>query len=330
MQAKPLLTIAIPTHNRSSMLEDLLSSLFDQLTSEPRVELLVSDNASPDGTPEVVERFLEQGLRIRYLRNKTNIGPDANFLQCFEQACGKYVWIISDDDVLTSDAVGKVVTYLSEGEYDLAYVNSYPFTGSYVRRTARPGARPSRYANPKEFVRRVHVFFTFISGNIINKDRVVASGQTKLSALVGSNLVQLGWTYTALNGYREGLYIDEKLIGMRLNNTGGYNVLRVFGPQLRRITDEWLESGQLRRLVFNGTVQRFWPGMILKYRHSKGSFAAEAFPAEALSSAFGDNPRYWCSVYPILALPYALAAAWLFAVRVLNRIDKACGFVLIR
>jgi len=328
--AKPLLTIAIPTYNRSACLRELLSALFDQLIAEPRVELIVSDNASPDDTPLVVKEFAKCGLQLRYLRNETNIGSDANFLQCFEQAHGKYVWILSDDDVLATDAIPKIMMYLEREEYDLVYVNSYSFTGSHTPGPAVPGRKPTKFLDPREYVRRIHVFFTFISGNIINKDRVLASHESQLSALVGTSLAQLGWTYTALNGYAQGLYIHEKLVGMRLNNTGGYNALQVFGPTLKTVTDEWLHSKALRRLVFNGTILKFWPGLLLKYRKSAGSFAIEAHPRKTLSSAFGNNPRYWVFVYPIHVLPYPLAASWLFCVRVLNRIDKSFGLVLLK
>ena len=44
---RPLLTIAIPTYNRSEYLAQLLTALAPQLAREPRVELLISDNASP-------------------------------------------------------------------------------------------------------------------------------------------------------------------------------------------------------------------------------------------------------------------------------------------
>ena len=76
-----LLTIAIPTYNRATCLRELLSVLTDQLRHESRVELLISDNASPDQTPAVVKDFVTRGLQVRYIRNTQNIGPDANFLQ---------------------------------------------------------------------------------------------------------------------------------------------------------------------------------------------------------------------------------------------------------
>ena len=83
---RPLLTIAIPNFNRAGYLKELLSLLAAQLRNEPRVELIISDNASPDETPAVVQDFVARGLRVRYTRNVQNIGSDANFLQCFEQA----------------------------------------------------------------------------------------------------------------------------------------------------------------------------------------------------------------------------------------------------
>ena len=71
-QHRPLLTIAIPTYNRAWCLRDLLSSLASQLKDESRVELIVSDNASPDETPSLVQDFVARGLRVRYLRNAEN------------------------------------------------------------------------------------------------------------------------------------------------------------------------------------------------------------------------------------------------------------------
>jgi glycosyltransferase involved in cell wall biosynthesis len=54
---RPLLTIAIPNFNRAGYLKELLSLLAAQLRNEPRVELIISDNASPDETPAVVQDF---------------------------------------------------------------------------------------------------------------------------------------------------------------------------------------------------------------------------------------------------------------------------------
>ncbi len=123
---RPLLTIAIPTYNRAAYLRELLSSLFDQLVNEPRVELIVFDNASPDDTPLAVADFQQRGLSIRSRRNAENIGADANFLSCFEEAAGRYVWIFGDDDVVVPGGVGAVLSVLEAADYDLVHIGSYP------------------------------------------------------------------------------------------------------------------------------------------------------------------------------------------------------------
>jgi len=326
---QPLLTIAIPTYNRAWCLRKLLPVLADQLKDEPQVELIISDNASPDETPSVVQEFVARGLPVRYIRNTQNIGADANFLQCFEQARGKYVWIFSDDDLIVPGGLAKILTYCEAAEYDLIWVSSYSFGKFHKPLTAKARRDAVEISDPVAYVKRIHVFFTFISGNIINKDTVLAAGPRAFSTLVGTSLAQLGWTYTALNRFARGLYIQEKLIAMRVNNTGGYKLFQVFGPTLATITRNWLKSANLGRIVMNGTVQRFWPMMLLKYKKSASAFADEANPQEVLSPLFKDNIRYWLFAYPVIVMPAPLAALWVLLIRILNRLDKAAGYPML-
>jgi glycosyltransferase involved in cell wall biosynthesis len=323
---RPLLTIAVPTYNRAGCLRELLSGLADQLQNESRVELIISDNASPDETPTVVQEFVARGLSVRYIRNTQNIGPDANFLQCFEQARGKYVWLFSDDDLIVPGGLPKILDYCEAADYDLISLRNYPFKDSHTPIPA--GARHSvmDISDPREYAKRVHVFFTFISGNIINKDTVLAAPTKPFSDLIGTGLVQLGWAYTALNRFSRGLHIREKLIAVRLNNTGGYSLFQVFGSTLTTITSDWLQSEGLRQIVMNGTVQRFWPGMLFEYKKSANSFTDKMEPQTVLTPLFRDSLRYWLFAYPVAVLPYYLSAGWLFLTRVINRLDRAVGY----
>ena len=56
MQAQPLLTIAIPTYSRASYLKETLDQLSLEILSHhlDGIEIIVSDNASPDHTQQVV------------------------------------------------------------------------------------------------------------------------------------------------------------------------------------------------------------------------------------------------------------------------------------
>jgi abequosyltransferase len=326
--SKPLLTIAIPTYNRAWCLKELLPVFANELKDEPRVELVISDNASPDETPSVVQDFVARGLRVRYIRNVQNIGPDANFLQCFEQARGKYFWLFSDDDLIVPGAVSRIISYCESGEYDLIWVNAHTFEGHLKAPALKTRKDAIEISNANAYAKRLHVFFTFITGNIINKDKVQESEQTGFASLVGTGLVQLGWAYAALNGFSRGLYIREKLIAARQNNSGGYQYSQVFGPTLASVTTTWL-SPRLARIVMNGTVQRFWPPVLLKYKKRAQEFAGEPDPRDVLTPVFGNNIRYWVFAYPVIALPSLLATVWVFVGRVLNRVDKAVGFPML-
>ncbi len=325
----PLLSVAIPTYNRARFLDRLLSALDDQLRSQPGVELIVSDNASPDETPQIVSKFQSQGLRIRYLRNDSNLGADGNILQCYEQAKGKYVWIFGDDDVREPGSIAQVLSHLQGQEYDLIYVASSAFTESYTPRQLN-GSRGFTVINRADSLAcHVNIFFTFISGNIVNKERVSSLDHRPFAELVGTNLVQLGWIYTALDHHRRSLLLHDPLVATLTDNTGGYALFRVFGPNLQRITDGWLRSPRTRRPILNGALQRFFPPFLLSQKASRGTFVGED-PRTTLEPVFGGNFRYWVFDYPILRMPRQMGRVWILFLRVVNRLDRLLGSPLLR
>jgi abequosyltransferase len=318
---RPLLTIAIPTYNRARYLSALLHSLSEQVGNDSRVELLISDNASSDETPALIDSLKDKGALCRYIRNQENIGPDKNFLQCYTEASGKYVWIVGDDDMVLPGAVERIVSQLSTEDYDLVYVNSVFLNGeSPLPAGLTRVTRPLVYTDSVAFARRIHVFFTFISGNIVNKNRIEKIAHKPFSELLNTNLIQLSWTYTALQLHQKSLYFEDRLIVATGGNTGGYGLFRVFGERLSKITQEWLEDPALRRVILNGTLRFFFPSFLLEAKKSAlGSFVKED-PDNTLRPYFGNNLRYWIFVYPLIVLPVSLGRIWLFGLRVFNKL----------
>lgn len=327
---EPLLTIAIPTCNRAAFLQELLETLEDQLKGEPRVELLISDNASHDNTPLVVKEFVGRGLCLRCIRNPQNVGPDANFLQCFQQARGKYLWLFSDDDLVLPGAIAQILRYCESRDYDLIWISSYPFNSPHTPTQVKPCTSAIDLTDAIAYVKRVHIFFSFISGNIINRETVLAAGPKPFSDLIGTGLMQLGWAYTALNHFSRGLYIAEKLIAVRANNTGGYKLFQVFGSTLASIGRKWLHSQSVAQLIVNGALQRFWPQMLLVYKKSPIAFTDDVEPETSLTPIFKNNPRYWIFAYPVMKLPNPAARGWVILVRAVNLLDKVLGYPLLQ
>jgi abequosyltransferase len=325
----PLLTIAIPTYNRSKYLDGLLSSLMEEMQGETRVELLVSDNASSDDTCALVAAYQSRGLDIRYIRNSTNLGPDRNILQCYDQSSGKYVWVFSDDDLIKSGTLKRVLNALSLRRYDLVCVRAYFFEGDYKGHKNFTTTADLDCANAEELAAHFHVFFTFISGVIVNKESIARVSHPPFDSLLDTNLAQLGPFYTALNHQRRSLLIRDPLIAARGNKNVGYALYRIFGPQFNGITEGWIDKPSVSRAILNGTIQMFFPFFIFLTRLSEASTVAED-PHAVLRPCFGQNFRYWMFDYPIYALPLPLAKGWLLVVRVMNKVDSLLGRPLVR
>lgn len=134
VDAQPLLSIAIPTHNRNKQLFQTLSELLPQVTS--KCEVVIIDNFSPIPVADTVAHLVAHypNVQINIIRNRSNIGANANISRCVELANGKYVWVLSDDDHVLPDALRIIFSVLNDFP-DLAFVNFQ--TEMYLRRSTQ-------------------------------------------------------------------------------------------------------------------------------------------------------------------------------------------------
>jgi glycosyltransferase involved in cell wall biosynthesis len=96
-----ILTISIPTWNRASLLQKLLSQVTQEISElklDADIELLISNNDSSDTTEEVVKGLMGKYNFITYNRNETNIGGKSNVLKSMQLAGTPYVMFFGDDD----------------------------------------------------------------------------------------------------------------------------------------------------------------------------------------------------------------------------------------
>jgi glycosyltransferase involved in cell wall biosynthesis len=312
-QTKPLLTIAVPTYNRARFLTENLDTLFDQLVAEERVELILSDNACTDGTPALIQEYRQRGLQLRYLRNETNLGPDGNILQCFEQARGKYVWVLGDDDIVVPGGVAKILALLAEEDYGLAFVTPFAFTSDYIaeRTSERFGRHAESLPGAVPFVRRAGQLIMFISAMIVNKDRYLSIPHRDLRALVGSSLVQMGWLFPVLAVSSRNLVVFDKVIGQRIENGSGWGPCQVFGVNLMQILNDFLpDRKDIVREIQKTLLQSWLPHMVMGIRRGTAGPLDVENMRSVLEPVHGKSVRYWFFVYPLISLPLALARAW--------------------
>jgi glycosyltransferase involved in cell wall biosynthesis len=325
---RPLLTIAIPTYNRAKYLHGSLSTLFDQLVDEPSVELIVSDNASSDETPAVIDEFVKRGLSLHYVRNEVNLGLDGNFLQCFEYASGKYLWLLGDDDVVIPGGLDKILQMLKAADYALVYLSLYAFVRDYVaeRRHDRLRRFAETIPNGFPFIQRVGYMITFMSSIIVNKDRYSAAKRPPLHSFVGSNLIHLGWILPVLGSGGTSLLVWEKLLAGRDSYTGSWRVCETFGDNLNDLLRAMLPGEEdIAAAIVNPTLRCWFPSMIMKIRQPTAVFLNNENFRKLLEPLYKCNWRYWVYTFPVAVFPYWAARGWYVGTQQLNRAAHFLG-----
>jgi abequosyltransferase len=305
-QLPPLVTIAIPTWNRATFLQLTLLQLESQLADLVcDFEILISDNASSDSTVEIVNDFLSRNLPIRYLRNQENIGSDHNIAQCFNQASGRYVLILGDDDLLVDGCLKRLEQLLEGADYGAVSFRAYGYDADF--RAEHPGGieRLFLYHNPNDYLAKLGVNSTLISCNIISKQFLSTIDATQFC---GSNLVQVDLIFSAALAAQYNLYIDDYLVACKRNNSGGYAFFEVFVDKFFGVLDKYIESG----LTVN-TIERisqemltgFYPYYAWKHRFLNDKNLDQSF--NKLFIRFGNTWTFYVFIWPIFKFPRFLA-----------------------
>lgn len=114
-----LITVVIPTFNRSGLLREALASVLEQ--DVEGMEVIVADNASADDTPEIVAAVGDRRVRLDRLGH--NIGMARNHLRAVSLGTGRYVTILQDDDLMLPGNLSRKLEIL-ESRPDVAMVHS--------------------------------------------------------------------------------------------------------------------------------------------------------------------------------------------------------------
>lgn len=214
----PLLTIGIPTYNKSKFLQQLLGHLCPAYGNDPRVEIYISDNDSPDDTREVARPFVETYSSVRYHRNVENIGGDRNFFEIYKGARGKFVITQGDDDVIRNEVWNKVLNIISQDES--CGVIGLRSTGDDYK--IIHGTTVSEYMNIMSY------WTTWISLIILNKSAIFELAQP--DKCVSKNFNQLYLQLEILKNHPNFYILAGNLIpsGFKGNGPGYYNYMEVF------------------------------------------------------------------------------------------------------
>jgi glycosyltransferase involved in cell wall biosynthesis len=103
-------SIGLTVYNSERYLPAALESLLSQRFED--FELIISDNASNDGTEAICLEFIARDHRVRYVRNRVNVGVAANFNQAFRLSSGEFFKWAAYDDICGPDLLSRCVEVL--------------------------------------------------------------------------------------------------------------------------------------------------------------------------------------------------------------------------
>lgn len=123
-----LLTIIIPTYNRCNDLETCLSYVIPQVKKyKDKVHIYISDNASTDNTPNLVQKYINDYPDIiTYYRQAQNITASPNFNHAVHNVQSEYIYILSDDDIIIPGFIVLMLGYIEQyPDIEYYYLNQY-------------------------------------------------------------------------------------------------------------------------------------------------------------------------------------------------------------
>jgi len=311
----PRLSLCVPTYNRAGLLDQSLRAVLGQITPDMAdlVEIIVLDNASPDGTPAVVARAQADfpPLPLRALRHPQNIGPDANFAAAVQQARGDYVYLLSDDDILLPGAVARLLALIREHPgFDAFCLNIRPFITD-------PGeARPPLLTLTQDAVLHSGDEALALLGTLIGFLSIIAFNKSRIASKdyadkVGTNFIQSFFFLDVLAGGNGFVATSEPLLAQRAENAVGLNYFRVFVTSLHAVLAYAEETGYSRAVT-----HRIEAKNLVAVRHFVSSVKLHGLHAELwpgrrdairrLFQVYGFRPYLWLGVVPLMFFPAAL------------------------
>lgn len=280
MADAPLVSICIPVYNGEQFIAEAIGSAIAQ--GYPRLEVLVQDNASTDGTWELLVSLADRYTELSIERNESNIGMSPNWNRVVNRASGEYVLLMSADDYLEPEFLGRCIEAFGESDADIVTTDHYLLRdGSRQGRRMRlAGGLYRDFASKVIMLNPFSINFSLFrrsaverlkgDGNMFDNHLFVCDYDLWMRAALGS--MRVLYLDARLGTYRvHGANLSRNV--MRMNRQAALVVLRhrkglkeccVFAYRITmlrfmaRVVRNFVRYGRLDRRLLNALFAGFW------------------------------------------------------------------------
>jgi glycosyltransferase involved in cell wall biosynthesis len=133
---RPSVSVVVPCYDYGRYLPDAVGAALDQRGVD--VEVVIVDDASPDGSVEVARALAAADPRVRVIEHRVNAGHIATYNDGLAAATGDYVALVSADDLLARDSLTRAVALMERFPgVGLVYGYAQSFSGDPVETSDR-------------------------------------------------------------------------------------------------------------------------------------------------------------------------------------------------
>jgi glycosyltransferase involved in cell wall biosynthesis len=227
-----LLTIAIPTYNRRGLLQETLESVIPQVTDA--MEVLIASNGSTDGTDSLMETYCRKYPFIRYIKRDVNKGIDANIHRCVLESSGKFVHLLSDDDILLPGAVDNIFDKIKRyPESGFFFYNICSFDSPFdLQKLKEPNFRSDFdlvFDDKNKFIRHIHVFATLMSSFVVNRE--IWNKVPDRTSYIGTDIYLSYVLFAHVAACEQVVFLARPSVAVRAQYTGSYRIFYAFAYQ---------------------------------------------------------------------------------------------------
>lgn len=118
---KKKVSVLVPVYGVERYLEVFLNSLSRQTLDD--IEFIIVNDASPDGSHEIIERFVEKDSRFLYINKKVNEGLYKARQDAFSSASGEFIINLDSDDYISPNFLKSMYEFGRQKELDIVVSN---------------------------------------------------------------------------------------------------------------------------------------------------------------------------------------------------------------
>ena len=253
MAEKPVLSICIPTRDRSMYLEHTLREITDDITFQNtnKIEIVISDNCSDDDTENLCRKYQQKFPdKIIYKRQQENI-KDKNFVEVLKLANGKYAKLNNDNIYFKKNALAEIVSLLENANDNIIF-----FTNRDLKNPKKSIINVNSF---DELISQITYSCTWIGGLCVNTSKYkMIDSPIRFSDLCFGQIDILA----KLMKDGSGLIIEKQLMEViTINKKGGYNIAQIFGENFISI----LQILKKEELLSNKTYEKTLKKLLLEH-----------------------------------------------------------------